>query len=33
MMPLVIGLEEGSEMLQPLAFVIVQGLSFSKKSL
>ncbi len=29
MMPLAIGLGEGSEMLQPLAFVIVWGLSFS----
>ena len=28
-MPLAIGLGEGSEMLQPLAFVIVWGLSFS----
>ena len=29
MLPLAIGLGEGSEMLQPLAFVIVWGLSFS----
>jgi multidrug efflux pump subunit AcrB len=29
MMPLAIGLGEGSEMLQPLAFVVVWGLSFS----
>ena len=29
MMPLAIGIGEGSEMLQPLAFVIVWGLSFS----
>jgi multidrug efflux pump subunit AcrB len=29
MMPLALGLGEGSEMLQPLAFVIVWGLSFS----
>ena len=29
MMPLAIGFGEGSEMLQPLAFVIVWGLSFS----
>jgi len=29
MMPLAIGVGEGSEMLQPLAFVIVWGLSFS----
>ncbi len=29
MMPLAIGLGEGSEMLKPLAFVIVWGLSFS----
>jgi multidrug efflux pump subunit AcrB len=29
MTPLAIGLGEGSEMLQPLAFVIVWGLSFS----
>lgn len=29
MMPLAVGLGEGSEMLQPLAFVIVWGLSFS----
>ncbi len=29
MLPLAIGLGEGSEMLQPLAFVIVCGLSFS----
>lgn len=29
LMPLAIGLGEGSEMLQPLAFVIVWGLSFS----
>ena len=29
MMPLAIGLGEGSEMLQPLAFIIVWGLSFS----
>jgi len=29
MMPLALGIGEGSEMLQPLAFVIVWGLSFS----
>jgi multidrug efflux pump subunit AcrB len=29
MTPLALGLGEGSEMLQPLAFVIVWGLSFS----
>ena len=29
MLPLAIGLGEGSEMLQPLAIVIVFGLSFS----
>lgn len=29
MMPLAVGIGEGSEMLQPLAFVIVWGLSFS----
>ena len=29
MLPLALGLGEGSEMLQPLAFVIVWGLSFS----
>ncbi len=29
MLPLAVGLGEGSEMLQPLAFVIVWGLSFS----
>jgi multidrug efflux pump subunit AcrB len=29
MLPLAIGFGEGSEMLQPLAFVIVWGLSFS----
>ena len=29
MLPLAIGLGEGSEMLQPLAFVIVWGLGFS----
>jgi len=29
MMPLAIGVGEGSEMLQPLAFIIVWGLSFS----
>ncbi|MGB5395849.1 MAG: efflux RND transporter permease subunit, partial [Gammaproteobacteria bacterium] len=29
MMPLAIGFGEGAEMLQPLAFVIVWGLSFS----
>jgi len=29
MTPLAIGLGEGAELLQPLAFVIVWGLSFS----
>ena len=29
MLPLALGLGEGSEMLQPLAYVIVWGLSFS----